>query len=403
MKSGLSEISAIKKVAVLGGGPAGAFAAERLARAGLETVVLDEKLAWEKPCGGGLTYKAYSRYPFLLENSVPKKIINKTCLAAPRAGAVKMDLGKPLLIYSRMDLNRMLLDRAEDAGAQLEKTRVLGIERGGRGWRLKTRHGVLDADYCIVATGARNSLRNVGTEWTAADTMYALGYFVPSAQDHIDIQFLPNLEGYIWVFPRCGHLSVGICGKGEPAHSLRARLERYMNEKGISYKEASFYGHMLPSLEHSGWKKNRLSGDGWLAVGDAGGLVDPITGEGLYYAMRSGDLASQVVMSDVHSLAERAHVYRSLLRRDFIADLEFGATLAKRVFLGRFLFSTVPARMIDFIRRSPRFQSLIEDLFAGTQPYLDLKSRLFKNLNGTMQEVVMNLFLQHVIPEKTQA
>jgi geranylgeranyl reductase family protein len=388
----------MKRVAVLGGGPAGAFAAERLARAGVDTVVLDEKLAWEKPCGGGLTYKAYSRYPFLLENSVPKKIINETCLAAPRAGAVKLDLGRPLLIYSRMDLNRMLLDRAEQAGAQLEKTRVLGIERGGRGWRLKTRHGVLDADFCIVATGARNSLRNVGTEWTAADTMYALGYFVPSAQNHIDIQFLPNLEGYIWVFPRCGHLSVGICGKGEPAHSLRARLERYMKEKGISYKDASFYGHMLPSLEHSGWKNNRLAGDGWLAVGDAGGLVDPITGEGLYYAMRSGDLASQVVMSDAHSLAERAQAYRTLLRRDFTADLEFGATLAKRVFLGRFLFSTVPARMIDFIRRSPRFQSLIEDLFAGTQPYLDLKGRLFKNLNGTLQEVIMNLFLQRVIP-----
>jgi geranylgeranyl reductase family protein len=388
----------MKKVAVLGGGPAGAFAAERLARAGMATVVLDEKLAWEKPCGGGLTYKAYSRYPFLLENSVPKKIISATCLAAPRAGAVKMDLGKPLLIYSRMDLNRMLLDRAQQAGAQLEQTRVLAIERSGSGWRLKTRHGALDADFCVVATGARNSLRNVGTEWTAADTMYALGYFVPSAQDHIDIQFLPNLEGYIWVFPRCGHLSVGICGKGEPAHSLRARLERYMHEKGIPFKDGSFYGHMLPSLEHSGWRNNRLAGDGWLAVGDAGGLVDPITGEGLYYAMRSGDLASQVVMSDAHSLAERSQAYRTLLRRDFMADLEFGATLAKRVFLGRFLFSTVPARMIDFIRRSPRFQSLIEDLFAGTQPYLDLKSRLFRNLNGTMQEVIMNFFLRRVIP-----
>ncbi|HTW67879.1 MAG TPA: NAD(P)/FAD-dependent oxidoreductase [Bryobacteraceae bacterium] len=393
----------MKKVAVLGGGPAGAFAAERLARAGVETVVLDEKLAWEKPCGGGLTYKAYSRYPFLLENSVPKKIVKQTCLAAPRAGAVKMDLARPLLIYSRMDLNRMLLDRAEQAGAQLEKTRVLGIERGGSGWRLKTRHGVLDADFCIVATGARNSLRSVGTEWTASDTMYALGYFVPSAQEHIDIQFLPNLEGYIWVFPRCGHLSVGICGKGEPAQSLRGRLERYMNENGISYKDASFYGHMLPSLEHSGWKNNRLAGDGWLAVGDAGGLVDPITGEGLYYAMRSGDLASQVVLSESHCPAEWAQTYRNLLRRDFMADLEFGATLAKRVFLGRFLFSTVPARMIDFIRRSPRFQSLIEDLFAGTQPYLGLRSRLFKNLNGTMQEVIMNLFLHRVVPEKTQA
>src|SRR5277367_4124181 len=330
-----SETTPMKRVAVLGGGPAGAFAAERLARAGLETVVLDEKLAWEKPCGGGLTYKAYTRYPFLLENNVPKKIIHETCLAAHPAGAVHMDLSNPLLIYSRLELNRMLLERAELAGAQLEKTRVLGLERGGRGWRLKTRNGTLEADFCVVATGARNSLRNVGTEWTAADTMYALGYYVPSAQDHIDIQFLPNLEGYIWVFPRCGHLSVGICGKGEPAQALRARLERYMVEKDISRHGATFYSHMLPALETSAWRRNRVAGEGWQAVGDAAGLVDPITGEGLYYAMRSGDLASQVLLDDAHSPAEKAQAYCGLLRRDFAADLEFGASLAKRVFLGQ--------------------------------------------------------------------
>ena len=391
----------MKRIAVLGGGPAGAFAAERLARAGLETRVFDEKLAWEKPCGGGLTYKAYRDYPFLIENPTPKKLITDTFLAAPQAGAVKMALSHPLVIYSRLDLNRMLLDRAERAGAQLEKTRVLGIERTGRGWLLNTRHGSLETDFCIVATGARNPLRDVGTQWTADDTMYALGYYVPAEQNHIDIQFLSNLEGYIWVFPRCGHLSVGICGKGEPAPSLRARLERYMEERGIAYKGAAFYGHMLPSLGISGWKKNRVAGDGWLAVGDAGGLVDPITGEGLYYAMRSGELASQVALNESHSIAEKAQAYCHLLRRDFAADLEFGASIARRVFVGRFLFSTVPARMVGFVRRSPRFRSLIEDLFAGTQPYLGLKSRLLKNLNGTLQEVVMNFFLQKLIAERT--
>jgi len=390
----------MKRVAVLGGGPAGAFTAERLARAGLQTLVFDEKLAWEKPCGGGLTYKAYHQYPFLIENETPKKIVTDTYLAAPKAGAVKMGLSRPLVIYSRFDLNRMLLSRAEQAGAQLEKTRVLEIARSGPGWLLKTQHGSLDADFCVVATGARNSLRNVGTQWTANDTMYALGYYVPSKQDHIDIQFLSNLEGYIWVFPRCGHLSVGICGKGEPAQSLRARLERYMAEKGISSKDATFYGHMLPSLERSGWQKNRVAGEGWIAVGDAGGLVDPITGEGLYYAMRSGDLASQVVLNESHSLAEKAKAYCNLLRRDFVSDLEFGATLAKRVFLGRFLYSTVPARMLEFVRRSPRFRAVIEDLFAGTQPYVDLKARLFKNLNGTLQDVVMSFFVRKLIPEK---
>ncbi len=121
--------TAMKTVAVLGGGPAGSFAAERLASAGLQTIVFDEKLAWEKPCGGGLTYKAYQQYPFLIDNDTPKKLIHDTTLAAPNAGEVKMPLSRPLVIYSRLDLNRMLLLRAEKAGAAIEKTRVLSIER----------------------------------------------------------------------------------------------------------------------------------------------------------------------------------------------------------------------------------------------------------------------------------
>ena len=391
----------MKKVVVLGGGPAGAFAAERLAKAGLETIVFDEKLAWEKPCGGGLTYKAYHEYPLLIENDTPKKIVKDTYLSAPRAGAAKLGLTQPLVIYSRVDLNRMLLERAERCGAQLEQCRVLEVQRKSQGWSIRTRTGSVDADFCVVATGARNSLRNVGTEYRASDTMYALGYYVPSEQDHVDIQFLPNLEGYIWVFPRCGHLSVGICGKGESAQSLRGRLERYMDEKGLSSKDSKFYGHMLPSLERSAWRNNRVAGDGWLAVGDAAGLVDPITGEGIYYAVRSGDLASQIVLNDAHSIAEKTQAYVSLLRRDFASDLEFGACLARRVFVGKFLFSTVPARMVQFIRQSPRFQDLMQDLFAGTQPYLGLKSRLLKNLNGTISEVVMNFFLSKLNARET--
>jgi len=393
----------MKTVAVLGGGPAGSFAAERLASAGLKVIVFDEKLAWEKPCGGGLTYKAYTEYPFLIENDTPKRLVRETTIAAPGAGQVKMELTHPLVIYSRMDLNNMLLQRAERSGARIEKTRVLAIERHDRTWRLRTQAGVAEADFCIVATGARNPLREVGTEWSAKDTMSALGYYVPATQEGIDIQFLRNLEGYIWIFPRCGHLSVGICGKGEPAQSLRARLEEYMNERGIAWKGSRFYSHMLPSLETPGWRRNRVAGDGWLAVGDAGGLVDPITGEGLYYAMRSGDLASRVVIDDAHSLAETGAAYRTLLAREFALDLEFAATLAKRVFLGRFMFNTVPARMIHFVRRSPRFRALMQDLFAGTQPYTTLKSRLLRNLNGTLQEVLMNFFLNRVIPESSRA
>ena len=391
----------MKSVAVLGGGPAGATAAERLARAGLHTYVIDEKLAWEKPCGGGITYKAYSQYPYLIENDTPKRFVNDTLIAAPKSGAFKMSLTRPLLIYSRKDLNGMLLERAAASGADILQERVLGLDRASDGWQIRTRSGKLQADYCVIATGARNPLRQVGTQYTAQDTMYALGYWVPSEQDHIDIQFLSNLEGYIWVFPRHGHLSVGICGKGESAQCLRVRLERYMDEKGIPRKDAKFYGHMLPALECRGWRNNRLAGEGWIAVGDAGGLVDPITGEGLYYAVRSGDLASQVLLNDAEP-ERAAEAYRQLITRDFALDLTYGAGLAKRLFCGAICFGAVPTRMIDFMKRSPKFCEIMQDLFAGTQPYLELKNRLLRNVNTTLHEILMSFLFRKLILGETR-
>src|SRR6201996_9043518 len=179
----------MKTVAVLGGGPAGSSAAERLARAGLRTIVIDEKLGWEKACGGGITYKAYSQYSYLIENDTPKRLVTDTFLAAPKAGEFKMALARPLVIYSRVDLNGMLLRRAEAAGAEIEQARVLGLQRTSSNWQIRTRSGKIEADFCVVATGARNPLRDVGTQYTAQDTMNALGYWVPTDQAHIDIQF----------------------------------------------------------------------------------------------------------------------------------------------------------------------------------------------------------------------
>ena len=171
-----------------------------------------------------------------------------------------------------------------------------------------------------------------------------------------------------------------------------------MQEKGISWKNASFYSHLLPSLATPAWRRNRVAGHGWLAVGDAAGLVDPITGEGLYYAIRSGDLASQVVLSESHAPEEKPHAYRTLLHRDFAADLELGALLGRRLFRGSLLWASVPQRMIQLMRRSPRFHELMQDLFAGTQRYLDLKERLLRNLHGTTFETAVNFMLSRLVP-----
>jgi geranylgeranyl reductase family protein len=376
----------MKRVAVLGGGPAGAFAAEQLAGSGFDALLFDDKLAWEKPCGGGLTHKAYHRYPFLIDNPWPKRLVSETVLGAPGAGEVSLRLDAPLVIYARLDLNRMLLERAARAGARVEKARVLAMERHAGGWRLRTNRGAVEAEFCLVATGARNPLRDVGTELHAADAMTALGYYVEGERDRIDVYFPRDLEGYIWIFPRCGHLSVGICGKGEPARALRERLDSFMAERGMARGGARFYSHVLPALAAGSWARNRVAGEGWMAVGDAAGLVDPITGEGLYYAIRSGELAARALAGDA-DWAGAPQRYAAALREDFAAELEFGARLAGRLFRGTFLGSAAPVRMVQFTRRSPRFAEIMRDLFAGRQDYSGLKRRLWRNLAGSLQEI----------------
>ena len=92
-----------------------------------------------------------------------------------------------------------------------------------------------------------------------------------------------------------------------------------------------------------------------------------------------------------------------MLRRDFAGDLEFGSRLAKRVFFGRFLFGSVPARMVQFTRSSPRFAGIMQDLFAGSQSYLGLKRRLLDNLNGSLLEVAMNVSVHRLVPGRVRA
>jgi flavin-dependent dehydrogenase len=136
-------------------------------------------------------------------------------------------------------------------------------------------------------------------------------------------------------------------------------------------------------------------------VGDSAGLVDPLTGEGLYYAIRSADLAAHALLAEVGDLAAKLVHYRALLRHDFAADLEFGAHLAKRFFVGRILCGAVTERMVEFTRRSPRFSLIMQDLFAGRQPYASLKRRLLRNLNGSLYDLAMSLGFARVVPGRS--
>ena len=368
---------------VIGGGPGGAFAGERLASAGVSVTIVDEKLAWEKPCGGGLTAKALETYPFLATGDAPKRFVERAVLVASGGSRASLRLRRPIAIYSRRVLNGLLLGRARAAGATVIQDRVLGAERRDGVWQLRGKSGQYAADFCIVATGARNPLRQLGTELAAQDIYVALGYYVPGSQEHLEIQFLKQFEGYILVFPRTDHLSVGICGKiaAQGTQRLRQMVERYLAERGLPLEGSTFYCHLLPSLTQESFDRNRLAGDGWAAVGDAAGLVDPITGEGVYYAIRSADLLAACIQED------RVADYPRCVRADLMDDLRLGARISRRFYRGRFLLGAVTTRMVQFCRRSPAFEDLIQDLFAGNQTYIGLKERLYGQLSLTLWEI----------------
>ena len=214
-----------------------------------------------------------------------------------------------------------------------------------------------------------------------------LGYFVPAQAEGICVKFLHHFEGYLWSFPRCDHLSVGICGSmaKHTSQELRRHLHAFMEGENIPREGARFYSHVLPSPQKQTLSSRRVVGRNWALVGDAAAWVDPITGEGLYYALRSGELLAESLIA--HKPAE----YPARIRKAFSTDLEFATRIARRFYRGRFLGGAVATRMIQFIERSPTFRALMADVFAGSQDYCSLKRRLWAQCGTTLTEVVGSL------------
>jgi geranylgeranyl diphosphate/geranylgeranyl-bacteriochlorophyllide a reductase len=377
----------IRQIAIVGGGPAGAVCGERLARAGLAVTIYDEHLAWEKPCGGGLTHKAIVAYPFLLDAPYSKKLIHTVELISSRGQRARLDLDHPIVIYSRAVLNGLLLERAAAAGCRIVRSHVARVDTSTPRVRFHAGEGWCEADFIVIAAGARNALLLGAKPLARRDLEMTIGYFIPSQADAICVKFLRRFEGYIWSFPRSDHLSVGICGSmaRHTARELRRLLEQFLSAEHISSEQGRFYSHVLPSPQAQTLRQRRLIGPNWALVGDAAALVDPITGEGLYYALRSGDLLAETL------IAQAPECYPARLRGDFSTDLEFGARVARRVYGGRFLGAAVTTRMVQFIRRSDTFRTLMSDLFSGAQNYSTLKRRLWSQFGLTAGEVLMSL------------
>lgn len=377
----------MKEIAIVGGGPAGALCGERLASAGFKVTIFDERLAWEKPCGGGLTYKAIEEYPFLLDSPHPKKIIRTAELISSRGHRARFEMNRPIVIYARKVLNGLLLDRAVAAGCSTICARVTSVNTNAKQVRLTAGGEEQVSDFVVLAAGARNQLLADSTALGAQDLEMTLGYFVPTEEDILKVKFLKEFEGYLWSFPRADHLSVGICARMGQATSqqLRRHLDAFVLEEKIPTSGAQLYSHVLPSPQAKTIRGRRIVGRNWAMAGDAAATVDPITGEGLYYALRSGDLLAQALAAGV------PEEYPEKLRAAFSADLEFAANIAKKVFRGNFVGGAITTRMVQLLNYSPAFRDLVRDVFSGSQNYRTLKRRLWNQLGITIAEFAHSL------------
>jgi flavin-dependent dehydrogenase len=377
----------MSEIAIVGGGPSGAMCGEQLARAGHKVEIFDERLAWEKPCGGGLTHKAVQCFPFLLDNPCPKKLVRSVELISSNDQRANLEMTHPIVIYSRRVLNGLLLDRAKAAGCRVQQAHVLGVDTSTAQPRYCVEGEWRSADFLVLAAGARNQIAPETRPLQRDELEMTQGYFVPQTADSITVKFLPHFEGYIWSFPRCDHLSVGICGSmaAHTSAELKTHLSAFVEKHGISTEGAKFYSHVLPSPRESTLSDRPVLGRNWALVGDAAAWVDPLTGEGLFYAMRSGELLGR-------SLAEGCpEKYMAWVKAAFSSELEFAARIVRRFYRGAFLGQAVTTHMVQFMNRSAVFRQLMSDLFSGTQDYTSLKRRLWGHLGITVSEFIASV------------
>src|SRR5450759_3316532 len=169
---------------------------------------------------------------------------------------------------------------------------------------------------------------------------------------------------------------------------LRRIPECWLEENGFHLDGARFYSHILPSLRAQTLETLEVCGEGWAMIGDSAGLVDPTTGEGLYYALRSAELCARAL------LAGRPDDSRALLTEEVLSALKLDARVSQRFYNGQIFGDSVLEKMVSLTAQSASFRELMSDLFAGIQGYRDLRARLYRILPSVMAEGLAGTLLR---------
>lgn len=370
-------------VAIVGAGPAGAWAARALASAGARVVILDASHPREKPCGGGITGRAleliqavvgHGSCAGVVADSVHFEADGSSLMPTVPLPSERLTSQNALVIVSRAAFDRWLLDHAITSGACHVPERVMDLTMDGGGACLTTSGGRYLAAHVIGADGAMSIVRKrLGRPFSRAQLSIAAGYFVhgTSSRD-ITIRCVSQPAGYIWSFPRTDHLAVGICAQADTvpnSQPLRAVTREWIERASLPVGAHLVpYTWPIPSLSAADLRSNFVAGPRWLLVGDAAGLVDPLTREGIFFALRSAEMASQAILEG----PDRAHlVYETRLEKEIYPELRRAASMTAQFFTPA--FSSLLLRALD---DSPRIRRITADLIAGRQTYHGLRRRL---------------------------
>jgi geranylgeranyl reductase family protein len=370
---------------VTGAGPAGAIAARDLVRQGARVALIDGSHPREKPCGGGVTGRALQLVGAALTDADGQTVDAVTFEAGGRSARVPLPDRDALRVFPRAAFDASLLHQAVAAGAIHIRSRVRTLARTGGVWEIAAGDASFTAPWLLGADGPTGIVRkHVFRPFERRQLSIAAGSYVDGVDTgEIVIAFTERPSGYLWSFPRAGHLAVGACAQAHEttAAEMHAATDRWLDGYApAAGRSRRRYAWPIPSLEARDVDSEQPAGDGWMLLGDAAGLVDPITREGIFFALRSGMLAAAAL-----STAFPARTYANGVRDELHDELRRAARLKAGFFRPRFT-----SLMVEALSHSPGIRAVMIDLVAGRQPYAGLKRRLLGTLEiGLMARTLL--------------
>jgi geranylgeranyl reductase family protein len=298
---------------VVGAGPAGSTAAFRLARAGARVLLVDKaRFPRDKPCGGGLTYRALRQLPFSVAPVVEEEVDVFELGLGYRRRFVRRTAEPLVVMTQRRRLDAFLVEQAREAGAEFRdgaKIELSPLSVDGEPIAATTIIGADGVNGPTARTlGLRDHQHEVALEANVSYESVAQGRYARRAV--VEFGIVPG--GYGWVFPKGDHVNVGVGGWLEEGPRLRAHLARLCREHAIPQDALTdVRGYRLP-LRRPG----APAAHGRTAlVGDAAGLVDPVSGDGIYEALLSAKLAAAAALDIAAGRAADFRLYTGELQK----------------------------------------------------------------------------------------